>query len=45
MRDDGKKRFTEGKWKSLNAVAKMVKRNGGMVFDSLKHAAVYMAAS
>jgi len=44
MRDDGEEQFTEGQWKSLGAVALMVKRNGGMVFDSLKHAAVEMAA-
>lgn len=43
MRDDGKERFTEGQWKSLNAVARMVKHNGGRVFDSLKHAAVDIA--
>ncbi len=43
MRDDGDERFTDGQWKSLNAVAKMVKRNGGMVFDNLKQAAVGMA--
>ncbi len=43
MRDDGKERFTEEQWKSLCAVAQMVKRNGGTVFDNLKHAAVAMA--
>ncbi len=43
MRDDGKERFTEEQWKSLCAVAQMVKCNGGMVFDNLKHAAVAMA--
>ena len=43
MRDDGNERFTEIQWKLLGAVAKMVKRNGGMVFDSLKSAAVGMA--
>lgn len=44
MRDDEEGRFTEGEWKSLGAVVKMVKRNGGTVFDSLKSAAVGMAA-
>jgi len=44
MRDDGEERFTDEQWKSLGAVARMVKRNGGMVFDSLKQAAAGMAA-
>lgn len=43
MRDDGETRFTEDQWKSLAAVAKMVKRNGRMVFDNLKEAAFGMA--
>ena len=44
LRDDGKEKFTPQQWKHLGQVAKMVKRNGGMVFDSLKHAAVEMGA-
>jgi len=42
LRDDGDLRFTEGQWKSLGAVAKMVKKNGGQVFDHLKSAARYI---
>jgi hypothetical protein len=42
LRDDGKERFTDGQWRSLSAVAKMVKRNGGQVFDNLHLAAVEM---
>ena len=45
LRDDEDAKFTEGQWKSLGAVARMVKRNGGMVFDDLKMAAVKMAAA
>lgn len=44
MRNDSEDRFTEEQWKSLIAVSEMVKRNGGMVFYSLKQAAVKMAA-
>jgi hypothetical protein len=42
LRNDGKERFTEGQWKSLWALAVMVKKNGGKVFDNLKEAAVCM---
>jgi len=42
LRNDDQERFTEGQWKSLGMVAKMVKRNGGQVFDHLKSAAVFM---
>lgn len=42
LRDDGNLRFTESQWKSLGAVAKMVKTNGAKVFDNLKEAANYM---
>jgi len=42
LRDDGEMRFTTGQWKSLGAVAKMVTRNGGQVFDNLKSAAIYI---
>ena len=34
--------FTEGQWKSLIAVAKMVSSNGGKVFTNLKVAAIYL---
>lgn len=40
LRDDGDKRFDEGQWKSLGAVAQMVERNGGSVFTDLKSAAI-----
>lgn len=36
--DDGEK-FTEGQWRSLGAVARMIVLNGGQVFDNLKEAA------
>jgi len=39
---DGEDRFTEGQWKSLANVARMVKRNGGQVFDNLKSASVWI---
>jgi len=42
LRDDKDLHFDEGKWKSLGAVAKMVKLNGGQVFDNLKSAAIFM---
>lgn len=42
LRDDGDQKFTEGQWKSLGSVAKMVLSNGGQVFDNLKSAAVYI---
>jgi len=42
LRDDEDLRFSKGQWKSLSAVAKMVTRNGGQVFDHLKSAAVYI---
>jgi hypothetical protein len=38
LREDGKKRFDDGQWKSLGAVAQMVKRNGGVIFTDLKSA-------
>lgn len=43
LRDDGNEKFTQGQWKSLGAVAKMVKRNGGQVFDNLYLAAFEMS--
>lgn len=42
LRDDGDWRFSSAQWKSLGAVARMVIRNGGNAFDSLKAAAVYI---
>ena len=44
LRYDGDDKFSEGQWKSLGEVAKMIKRNGGMVFDNLHIAATEMAA-
>ena len=43
LRDDGEERFTIGQWKSLGAVARMVKSNGAQVFDDLKSASIYMS--
>ena len=42
LRDDGDRRFDEGQWKSLGAVAQMVERNGVAVFSDLKSAAIYL---
>ena len=42
LRDDNSLHFDEGQWKSLNAVAQLVKRNGGHVFDNLKLAADFI---
>jgi hypothetical protein len=42
LKDDGKNKFDEGQWKSLGAVARMVKTNGGQVFDNLRLAANYL---
>ena len=39
---DGPLSFQTGEWKSLQAVAKMVERNGSRVFYSLGDAAVYI---
>jgi len=43
LRTDGDLKFNSGQWRSLNAVARMVARNGGQVFNSLKSASLYMA--
>ncbi len=43
LRDDDQHRFTDSQWKSLNAVARMIKSNGGKVFDTLHSAAIAMA--
>ena len=42
LRDDGNQKFSDGQWKSLGSVAKMIKSNGGQVFDNLKAVANYM---
>lgn len=42
LRSDGDKRFDEGQWKSLGAVAQMVERNGVAVFSDLKSAAIHL---
>jgi hypothetical protein len=36
LRNDGEDTFSDAQWKSLGAVAAMVERNGGKVFDSLE---------
>jgi len=41
LRDDGKEHFSDGQWKSLGALAAMVNKNGGRVFDNLKEAAMF----
>ena len=42
LRNDGYVKFDESQWKSLISVARLVKRNGGRVFDNLKSAAAWM---
>ncbi len=42
LRTDFLAEFTASQWKSLNAVGRMVKTNGGQVFDDLKSAALFM---
>ena len=42
LRDDDSEYFNEGQWKSLSSVARMVKSNGGQVFNHLKSAAVWI---
>lgn len=42
LRNDGKETFSEGQWKSLGALARMIERNGAAVFSDLKSAANYM---
>ena len=42
LRCDGDKRFDEGQWKSLGAVALMVAKNGVAVFSDLKSAAIHL---
>ena len=43
LREDDHERFSDGEWKSLNAVARMVKQNGGQVFDNLLSSTLWMA--
>ena len=43
LRDDDNERFTDGQWKSIGAVAKMVTQNGGQVFDNLESTAKWIA--
>jgi len=42
LKNDNYLTFDKAQWKSLGAVAKMVKSNGGQVFDNLKQASIYM---
>jgi len=42
LNDDDGLSFGESQWKSLLAVARMVKRNGGEAFNSLEEAANYI---
>jgi len=42
LRVDEQQQFTEGQWKSLCSVMRMVERNGGKVFDSLETVADYI---
>ena len=42
LRSDGDLNFKDAPWKSLQAVGKMVLKNGGEVFNNLKSAAAYM---
>lgn len=42
IRYDGKEQFEKGQWRSLSAVASLVKSNGGHVFDNCKSASVFM---
>ena len=44
LKEDGIS-FTVGQWRSLSSVSKMVKKNGGRVFDSLRMAAQFMNGS
>jgi hypothetical protein len=42
LRDDDDKKFSEGQWKSLGALAQMLERNGVAVFSDLKCCAIHM---
>lgn len=44
LRSDGAEYFGDGQWRSLTAVADMVERNGGAVFESLRPASIFMKA-
>jgi hypothetical protein len=43
LRDDGDLKFDAAQWKSLGAVANLVRENGGSVFSDLKSASLHMA--
>ena len=45
LRDDAEFSFNEAQWRSLSAVSKLVKSNGGQVFNDLKLAADFMNES
>jgi len=42
LKSDGDKTFDNHQWKSLQATARMVKKNGSQVFDDLKSASIYL---
>ena len=42
LKSDGHLHFDNGQWKSLGAVARLVRDNGGQVFDQLSSAANYL---
>lgn len=42
LKTDDNKQFEYGQWKSLGAVARLIKNNGGQVFDNLKSAAKFL---
>jgi hypothetical protein len=42
LKDDGKEKFSKSQWKSLCEVMKMVKRNGGQIFDNLYDASCWI---
>lgn len=39
LRDDGADRFTDGQWKSIGQLARLLDRNGARTFDNLLSAA------
>lgn len=42
LREDDEQRFDDRQWKSLRAVAALVQRNGGAVFETLEDAARFL---
>lgn len=44
LRSDEDEYFGDSQWKSLNAVADLVDRNGGAVFESLRAASIFIKA-